>query len=291
MFTWPSCVVAAGAVLFVTGCGRPDRGATERTFEVTGVVRAPLADGRIVIEHEEIPGFMPAMTMPFFARDEPDIVKLRAGDRVRFRFVVGDTSSRAEHFEWLGHADEAVAGVARREPRLHEGDAVPSFSLVDQNGAAVGASDLAGKRTVLTFIFTRCPVPEFCPLTTEHFAQLQSRLQNDPQLQEDARLWCITLDPEHDQPAVLRDYGIAHGADFTRWRFLTGDPAELQKLRQWFAVHAQAKEGTVEHTLATALVGRDGRVTDIWRGNRWTTSEVMDALNRAGPGQVTTGGR
>ncbi|MFT3828482.1 MAG: SCO family protein [Opitutaceae bacterium] len=268
----------AALALAVAGCARRP---AEREFVVIGVVQSPAAGGQIVIQHEEIPGFMPAMTMPFRAR-EPDTQGLRRGDRVRFRFVVGEASSRATHFEFLGHAtpEPAATPAAETPPpaqRLKPGDPVPEFALIDQDGSTVTSSALRGRLTVLTFIFTRCPIPEFCPLLARRFAELQNAAAQDPVLTGVLRLWSITIDPAHDTPEVLRAYGAAQGADPVRWHFLTGDPAELARMRQAFAVHAEPANGGIDHSLATALIDGDGRVKAIWRGNRWTTDEVLTA--------------
>jgi protein SCO1/2 len=261
----------------VAGCGRHD---AEREFVVTGIVQSPASEGQIVIAHDDIPGFMPAMTMPFFA-DETAVKNLQSGDRVRFRFLVGESSSRATHFELLSRVSpEATAprlGETPRVARLKPGDPVPGFALTDQDGRPVSAGQLHEKLTVLTFIFTRCPVPDFCPLLTSRFAELQAAVGHDPLLSGTMQLWSITIDPEHDTPDVLRAYGSAHGADPARWRFLTGAPEELARLRQAFALHAVPANGGFDHSLTTALIGREGNVAAIWRGNGWKTAEIVAA--------------
>lgn len=139
------------------------------------------------------------------------------------------------------------------------------------------SADWRGHATVVTFIFTRCPMPEFCPLISAKFKKLQDATAADARL-KDVRLVSVTLDPEHDTPAVLRDYGIAKGADFARWRFGTGTPEQVAAFTRAFAVHTEQNGPLLDHTLATALVDSGGRVVEIWRGNQWEPREVLDAL-------------
>ncbi len=258
----------------------------DRIFTVRGIIRGPYEDGKIRIQHDEIPGFMPAMTMPFFV-DAADVEELRPGDQVVFEFRVGERS-KATKFRKVSDTPAPLppaiavphgARPAVSQQRVREGDRVPEFELRDQDGARLALGDLKGEPTVVTFIFTRCPVPEFCPLIGKKFQELQRELARTA---PDARLLSITIDPEHDQPEILRAYGESLGADFARWRFATGSPEEIGKLTKAFAVRTEREGGTLDHTLATALIGADGRVVQIWRGNFWKPAEVVERLGRLG---------
>lgn len=271
--------------LLLAACGARD---DEQRFEVTGVVVESLADGQIVIDHAEIPGFMPAMIMPFYIDvSDPLASQLRPGDRVAFTFVVSGDSSMATAFRRIESAPPSRAGEgaggagSAQSPRLREGDRLPAFQLIDQSGDAFTEDDLRGKYTVLTFIFTRCPVPEFCPRMMSHFAELQNRIRSAPGL-ENVRLASVSIDPEYDRPEVLRAYGEAHGADFATWTFATGAREDVDALRKRFAVVVQPSAGSIDHTLATALIGPDLSLITLWRGNAWKPDEVMDALGSGG---------
>jgi protein SCO1/2 len=254
------------------------------TYPVTGVVTAAPADGRLMVSHEEIPGYMPAMTMPFALAPGDPVPAMSPGDRVRFTLEVASDSVLATAFEVIGR-DEAVASALRGpaappSARVRKGDAVPDLALVNQAGAPFTSKDLRGKVTALTFIFTRCPVPEFCPLMVKRFQQVQRDVTADPAL-ADARLLAVTLDPEFDTPEVLQAYAEAMRADPARWQFVTGPPAEVAKLTRAFAIHVERNGVLLDHTLATAVIGPDGRVVAIWRGNAWTPEEVVGALRTA----------
>jgi protein SCO1/2 len=254
-----------------------------REFPVTGVLTAAPAEGRVMVSHDEIPGYMPAMTMPFAIADGERLPALAPGDRVRFVLRVSEAASAAARFEVVGH-DAAVAqalrGPAPSSSRLRKGDTLPALSLVTQSGARFTTADLRGRATALTFIFTRCPVPEFCPLMVKRFQEVQRELAADPSL-ADARLLAVTLDPAFDTSPVLRAYADAMRADPARWQFVTGPPAEITRLTTAFAVHVERNGVLLDHTLATAVVGPDGRIEALWRGNGWSADEVVAALRTA----------
>lgn len=278
-------MLIAAAMLLVA----PLRGA-ERVFTVIGVVREPLHGERLVIAHEEIPGFMAAMTMRFTVAEaaRAEAAQLKAGDRVRFVLRVDEERSRAEAFKVLARAGaggEQSAGptpprATAAIPRLKVGDVMPDFSLLDQEGRPLTRADLGGGLTVLTFIFTRCPVPEYCPLMTNRFAELQRAIVGDPKLGGRVRLLSISLDPAFDRPAVLKTYGTAFGARFEVWRFATGTDEEVGRLVRAFSVYREKNGVTLDHTLCTALVDADGRIVELWRGNGWKVDEVLARLRQ-----------
>ena len=255
------------------------------TYTVTGMVTAPMDGATVQVAHDEIPGFMPAMTMPFTLADATEGEGLRPGDLVRFTLRVEQDASRADDLVVTGHdalaARPLVGALARPSTRVRRGDPVPAFALIDQGGQAMGDADLRGHLTVLTFIFTRCPLPEFCPLMMKRLLEVQGAVEDDPGLGPRTRLLSVTLDPEFDTPAVLSAYGSAMGVDFDRWRLVTGAPDDVEAFTKAFAIYTERSGVSIDHTLATALIGTDGRVVEIWRGNGWKTSEVLAALRAA----------
>lgn len=256
-----------------------DAAAPERVFVIHGVVAAPLADDTITIRHDAVPGYMPAMTMPFVVAAEAreEAARLKAGDEIQFQLRVGE-DSRVDGFKRLRSAPNDASTSARalveRLRRLDVGDEVPDFALIDQDGRPLTAADLKGKTTVLTFIFTRCPVPDFCPRMSSRFQDVQRRTATDPGVQ----LLSVSFDPEFDTPAVLRAYGQRYGAEPGKWRLATGSKDQIATLRRLFAVHAEQSAAIFDHTLATAVIGPDLRVRRIWRGNQWKVDEVLAEL-------------
>ena len=178
----------------------------------------------------------------------------------------------------------SAAEAEKREPaigvRLKKGDVLPSFALTTQTHRPFTEAALRGRVTAVTFIYTRCPVPNFCPLMSKGFHQLQREIEREPALR-DAQLLSVTLDPKFDTPEVLDAYAKHLGADPKRWHFVTGSPAEIDRLTRAFSIHMEPNGVLIDHTLATAVIDADGRIVEIWRGNGWTVAEVIAALRKA----------
>ena len=271
-------VLAFGTGAFAWISRGPAVEAGVRRLPVTGVVVAAPRGREVQIAHEDIPDYMPAMTMAFtLAKDES--ARLAPGDRVRFLLRVGSGPSVAEDVAVTGRgAAIPVEAGAPAPARLKRGDTIAPFALVDERGRAFTDADMRGHQTVVTFIFTRCPVPEYCPLVTARFKGLQTTLARDRSLPRDAQLLSITLDPAFDTPAVLKAYGKATGAEPGRWRFAGGDSAAVLQVARAFSVYVEKNGALLDHTLATALVDRRGRIVEIWRGNGWRLDDVTTAL-------------
>lgn len=262
--------------------------ANSRSYQARGIVRAFAPDrSTISVEHEDVPGFMPSMTMPFSVRNPKEIAELKIGDGISFRMSVTDNDLFLDQVKKIPATEvnvttpsPAASAPAKTADRLKEGDTVPAYSLTGQDGKPVTPDTFHGRPYLLTFVFTRCPVPTFCPRISKNFSELQDAIKADPALAGKARLLSITLDPKFDTPEILKAYGEFQQADPGVWTFATGEATQIDALAQSFAVYVQPEAGTLSHGLATALVGPDGTVRKIWRGNGWTIAEVMDELRR-----------
>jgi len=282
-------ILLAGCVaLALLGCGRStnsDEGADH--YDTRGVVRGFSPDrSAIEIQHENIPGFMPSMTMPFVARDPKQITHLKTGDAISFRLSVTQKDFWIENVKKIRPEDVNVAEPKRtpsvsqeRDARLKEGDKMPPFSLMNQNDERISLDTFHGQPFVLTFVFTRCPVPNFCPRMSNNFEELQAAIKAGSGMLATTRLLSVTLDPDYDSPKVLSDYAVFHHADPNIWTFATGDEKEIDSLTRAFSVYRQTEGGTISHGLATALINRDGRIERIWRGNAWAPTEVTQAIH------------
>ena len=286
---WKTTVLAlVTAALGMTTIAVIQRAGQPRTmtYEASGVVRTAPDRGRIRISHDDIPGYMPAMTMEFVLGEGTGSA-LAPGDRVRFALRIGPERSWIEKVEvTVGTRVPVLAPASNAPVRLRKGDAIPSLSLVDQDGQPVTASVFNGRLTVLTFVFTRCPVPDYCPLLSRRFSQIQAALATGGGRTRDVRLLSVTIDPIFDTPPVLKAYAQAVGADPSRWRFAGGDSAEITRLARAFSVYVERNGALLDHTLATALVDRTGHIVDIWRGNGWKTSEILDAVWQSDPDEL-----
>jgi protein SCO1/2 len=275
------CTIAFGAVTYAWT--RPPRASEAGVlrFPVTGIVVAAPEGRRVRVAHDEIPGYMAAMTMGFTLGEE-ETAALTPGDRIRFTLRVGPEGSRAEAVSVTGHGPLPAGEGVPLPPvtRVKRGGLLPELSLVDQDGRPIDRASFTGHPTVVTFIFTRCPVPEFCPLITSRFKEIQAALGSDPALPPSTQLLSITLDPAFDTPPILKQYGEAMGAHPARWRFATGTPDDVLRVSRAFSVHVERNGALLDHTLATALIDGSGRVVEIWRGNGWKTREVLEALRQ-----------
>jgi protein SCO1 len=279
VFALVTAALGMSTIAVIQRAGQP----RTMTYEASGVVRTAPERGRIRINHDDIPGYMPAMTMEFVLSERTGSA-LAPGDRVRFALRIGPERSWIEKVEVTGTTRVPVLAPASNAPvRLRKGDAIPSLSLVDQDGQPVTASVFNGRLTILTFVFTRCPVPEYCPLLSRRFSQIQAALATGGGRTRDVRLLSVTIDPIFDTAPVLKAYAQAVGADPSRWRFAGGDSAEITRLARAFSVYVERNGALLDHTLATALVDRTGHIVDIWRGNGWKTSEILDAVSQSNP--------
>ena len=272
------------------GCERapkPDDNAQH--YDVRGIVRGFSPDrSTIEIEHETIPDFMPSMTMPFSARNQKESVGLKTGDAISFRMTVTKKDFWIDQVKKIGR-DEVHVAEPHPQPipsssgsaRLREGDRMPAFSLTNQDGKRISLETFRGQPLLLTFVFTRCPIPNFCPRISNNFSELQEAIKTDAGALGKVRLLSITLDPGFDTPDILKQYGESHAADGKIWSFATGDPKEIAALTQVFSVYVQTEGGTISHGLATALIDKEGKIDKIWRGNGWTPVEVIQEI-RAG---------
>ena len=228
---------------------------------------------------------MPSMTMPFVARDPKQIADLKTGDAISFRMAVTQKDFWIENVKKIRRDEVNVAEPKQtssvsteNEARLKEGDEMPAFTLTNQNGERISLDTLRGQPFVLTFVFTRCPVPNFCPRMSNNFEELQEAIKGGTGTLATTRLLSVTLDPGYDTPKILNDYAAFYHADSKIWIFATGDGKEIDALTRAFSVYRQNEGGTISHGLATALINRGGTIERIWRGNEWTPTEVTEAI-------------
>jgi len=262
-----------------------------QVFQVKGVVVELDPDGKNVrIKHEEIPGYMGAMTMLFEARPTNDLSGLVAGDAVSFRMSVTDTDGWIDQIKKLSVAPltntlpttgrfRAVRDV---EP-LNVGDLMPDYHFTNQQGQAVSLSQFRGQALAITFIFTRCPFPLFCPLMSRNFEEVQRKLLAQPDAPTNWHLLTITFDPEYDTPPRLKGYAKQYNADPRHWSFLTGALIDITAMtEQCGLLFWREGDGVnISHNLRTAVVDAQGRVQRILPENKWTSEELAQEILKA----------
>jgi protein SCO1/2 len=278
---YPACMgVSAGRLRFACALAlllacRP--GTSARIHEVRGVVRDVQPEyGQVVVEHEDIPGLMPAMTMNFDVADPTLLDRLEPGDVIRFRLEATPRSYRILEARVEGRAD-GPGGASPLGPGPGESAPAPPFQLTDQDGRRVSLSDLAGRVVVLDFIYTRCPGP--CPILTGLHADVQRSLPESVR----ASTWfvSVSLDPVHDTPERLRAYARARGADLSSWSFLTGTPEEVDEVLEAYGVgRAPGADGQIDHLVATFLIDEEGRVAQRFVGLDHPAEKLRRAIER-----------
>jgi protein SCO1/2 len=271
----------AVTLLLASACARP--AADAHRYALQGrVLEVEKGESRARVAHQDIPGFMPAMTMTFAVHDPAAAAELRPGDAIRAVLVVTDDESWLEKVEIVARGlpvPEAPATV-RPEPQI--GALAPDVHLVDQDGQPLRLRDLRGSAVALTFIFTRCPLPDYCPRMSQQFAEVERRLAARPELRAATRLVSVSFDAEHDTPEVLTAYARRYTRPpFRHWRFASGDPAEVRRLADFVGLEYQADEGSFVHNLRTAVIDPQGRLAALFRGNGWEPGALLDSLAQA----------
>jgi protein SCO1/2 len=253
-----------------------------RQFEIVGQIQAIAPDkAEVTIKHQDIKGFMPGMTMAFKA-EKAALDGRKPGDLVTGTLVVGEVDVHISKLTVTGHRelDPTTVLPADGSAIIQPGDLVRDAALIDQDGKTRRLSEWRGHRLALTFVYTRCPLPEFCPLMNQHFRRVQATIAKTPAL-ADVRLLSVTLDPAYDTPKVLKPYATGAGADPARWTFLTAEPAEAATFMEQFGIIAErdpANEVQINHNLRTAVIGADGRLKTVHTGNRWMPDELVADL-------------
>lgn len=272
------------SLLALTSCGRASD-ANFRQFELQGQILAVRPERReVVIKHEDIKGFMPGMTMPFTVNDDTLLSGKQPGDLVTATLVVGETQAYLSTLTKTGHKE--ITEPPPPPPQadiLVEGQAVKDATLVDQDNKPRMFSSFKGHRVAITFIYTRCPLPDFCPLMDRHFASIQKTIKSTPAL-ADVRLVTVTLDPSFDRPAILKAHARRREADPALWTFLTGEPTEVSTFASQFGLYVEHNPQNaidITHNLRTAVIDPEGRLVKAHSGNSWTPAELVADLSAA----------
>ncbi len=256
------------------------------TFPLKGeVVEIDTARNKIVVAHEEIPNYMMAMTMPFKVKDRTLLRLVQVGDSINGTLAVSRTESWLEALTIVGKGEapdpNLVAGAITAR-MFKTGDSLPHDALFNQEGRPIRFKDFMGKAVAVTFIYTRCPLPDYCIRMSNHFAKLQKLLAQDQSMNGKWHLITISFDPKFDSPNTMKEYGKTYGADFSSWEFAT-DPdtsgRAIMKLADGLGLTYENDEGgLIAHNLRTVLLDKHGKIVKVINGNEWTAEEVAEEL-------------
>lgn len=289
-------VVIVVALGLIAGCRRssgpaaPGTNPAGKTFMIRGTVVSTDA-GSVMLNGEAVPGFMDAMTMPYKLKDPSVASELHPGDHITAT-VLADQEEDGFHNVRLDN----IVVTAQARPDYNPvvqyhvptpGDAVPNFKLLNQSGHTIDFAQFKGKVLLITFIYTRCPLPDFCVRMSRNFAEVDKALAADPEVYAKTHLLSISFDPKYDTPKVLRSYGGAYTGRYTKetfehWDFAAPSEKELPAITQYFDVGVTPGDAkTLTHSLSTVLIGKDGKVLAWYPTNEWKPEDVVAAMKKA----------
>lgn len=278
------------SVLLFTACQKTQSeqvaSDTAKHFTLRGkVVAANPAKKTATIAHDDITGYMPAMTMEFPVKDAHVFEALSKDAEIRADLVVDDAQGAfwLENISVVAAPDPDQPAPAANENFVQVGKEVPNFTLINQDGKRISINDFRGKALAITFIYTRCPLPNYCILMSKNFSDLALQLQNNPELKDKIRLLSISFDPQNDTPETLKKYGLGYlgkdaKPDFTVWQLATGTDKEIKDIAGFFGLRYEADETDktqINHSLITVAVAPDGTVQKVFTGNEWSPNDLL----------------
>ncbi|HUK30230.1 MAG TPA: SCO family protein [Candidatus Acidoferrum sp.] len=283
-------ILILGVAFFAAACGNSSKQPVQRYHMEGTVVAIDRQNQQLEVDHKEIPGFMGAMTMSYPVKTPFVFDQVSAGDQITADVIVSGGQDWLENIKVVKKADpNAPAPAAPPEVREPQpGDAVPDFVLVNQDGKQIHLADFRGESVLLTFIYTRCPLADYCPAMSTRFSVIEEALQNNKQALGKTHLLSISFDPKHDTPKVLRDYGLgflagAREKDFRHWEFAVAPERNLKDVAAFFGLVYMPDEDQFTHSMSTLIISPNGKIYKFYGGKDWQTSDVMkDLLSSTG---------
>jgi protein SCO1 len=288
---WPSVILFGFGLL--QGCRSGNTAGDEqptaipsdaKNYQLKGiVVSSDATKGVVEVDSEAIPGLMGAMIMPYKLAQPGVAGDLHPGDRITARLRVADSGSVIDQIDVIAQAKPDYK-PSRTYNVPTNGEAVPDFKFLNQSGKTIALDQFHGKALLVTFIYTRCPLPDYCIRMSRNFATIQKQLAADPQLYGKTHLLSISFDPAYDTPKVLHSYGTAYAGNtaFSHWDFAAPPPAELDAVEQFFDVGVSpGSNNTLTHSLSTALITPEGKIFRWYPNNDWNPSAVVDDVKQA----------
>ena len=272
-------MVAALLLVLLSACSKA------REYPLAGQVLAVDPKLQVItVKHQDVVGFMPGMTMPFKVKHPRELEGRRPGDLISATLVVEDDIGYLTAITKTGEAPLAPDGPPLPLTVIEPGTEVPDFELTDQDGRARRISDWRGKTIAVTFVYTRCPLPDFCPRMDENFKATQATLKEDPALASRTHLLSVSFDPDYDTPAIISAHAKRAGADAALWSYVTGKREAVDSFAAAFGVSIMRGDRPMQeimHNLRTAVIDTNGRLVTILNGREWTSEELVGILRTA----------
>jgi protein SCO1/2 len=280
-------------ILLLAACQRtptPVDNQAAHAFAARGVIEKIAPDRRqVTIHHETIPGYMIEMTMDFSVDDPRALDGLVPGDKVAFTLHVDTDRAWVSDFNRIGHTDATMNGMSSMDTdestKLKPGDLLPDAELLTEDGRSIHLSDFRGKVVALTFFFTRCPLPNYCPLMNRNFSQTRDLLLADSHAPTNWQFLSISFDPDFDRPTTLANYaGFYRHNNADRWLFAAASPSSLASLAAPLGLVVMRQDASISHNLRTIVVDPQGRLFHQFNDNLWTARQLADAILAASHG-------
>jgi protein SCO1 len=275
-------VASVCLLITLTACTR--NAEQPKRFELKGkVVNVDKSQSILEVDHEAIPGFMGAMSMPYQVKDAHLLDDLAPGDEITAVVVVSGGGVWLENIFILKKGTGASAHPGGKFHAPEEGDEVPGIELVNQSGKHVNLNSYRGKSVLLTFLYTRCPMPDFCPLMTRNFAAIEKALAQRPEMYSKTHLLSVSFDPKFDTPKVLASYGEkyvlqAGSRKFDHWEFVVPPEADTEKFANYFGLLYSEEKGLLDHSLSTVIISPQGKIFKWYPTNTWNPEDVLKDL-------------
>jgi protein SCO1 len=283
----PAPILMLTIVLLFGGCGQKQSSAQH--FDLHGkIVAVNSAEGFADVAGDAIPGYMAAMTMPYPIPDAHVLSTLAIGDEITAELIVDNQGPHLTNVVIVkksGQPPPPPSPTAFHMPK--PGEAVPDFVLTDQNGKRLHLKSFRGHFLFITFVYTRCPFPNYCPRISHNFAEIYAEAAKTPALASNLRLLSVSFDPEHDTPAVLRSYATSfHDVTgttrpFARWDFASTPKKELPAIAKFFGLYFSDNGGQIVHSLSTSLISPEGKIVRWFHDNDWQPADLVADASKA----------
>ena len=265
-----------------TAQGSSGAPANAKVYHLHGkVVSIDQANSQLNIDGDAVPDFMGAMTMPYPVHDKGEIGKVGKGDEINADIIVPqDSEAYIQNIVVVKKGSGAGTPSSQNVHEPQPGDVVPDFALINQDGKRIHLSSYRGDALLVTFIYTRCPFPDYCPLVSRNFGKIYAQTKSDPQLRDHMRLLSVSFDPDNDTPAALRAYaktfdGTTGGNPFGRWEFAVIPKDELQKVEDYFGVTVAQDNGQIVHSMSTSVITPDGKIYSWREDTDWKPADLI----------------
>jgi protein SCO1 len=267
----------------------PKSAANHKTFTIRGKIVASKG-ATVTLDGEDVPGFMEAMTMDYKLKNPTIASELHPGDRITAK-VIADKDGD----DYINVQLDDIVVIAQARPDYKPpvsyhvptaGDSVPDFHLLNQSDRTIHLDQFKGKLVLMTFIYTRCPLADYCPRMSRNFADIDKALAADPALYRQTHLLSVSFDPAYDTPKVLRSYGGAYTGNYTNekfqhWDFAAPTEKDLPAVTQFFNVGVTPGDNkTLTHSLSTVLIGKDGKIIEWYPANDWKPEDVIATIRK-----------